>query len=82
MLAQLAYQSGHAVVWRDAINDWFHRISGIADAKGRVGNHPDRIEAESMLLEEFIPRWMLIRGRMHRAEKRFNARTQNELVPP
>jgi len=53
VLAQLTYQSGHAVVWRDAINDWFHRISGIADAKGRVGNHPDRIEAESMSLEGY-----------------------------
>ncbi len=55
VLAQLTYQSGHAVVWRDAINDWFHRISGIADVKGRVGNHPDRIEAESMLLEGYTP---------------------------
>jgi len=55
VLAQLTYQSGHAVVWRDAINDWFHRISGIADVKGRVGNHPERIEAESMLLEGYTP---------------------------
>src|SRR5580704_5770551 len=30
VLAQLIYQSGHAIVWRDAINDWFHRTSGIA----------------------------------------------------
>lgn len=55
VLAQLTYQSGHAVVWRDAINDWFHRISGIADVKGRVGNHLERIEAESMLLEGYAP---------------------------
>jgi alpha-glucuronidase len=55
VLAQLTYQSGHAVVWRDAINDWFHHISGIADVKGRVGNHPDRIEAESMVLEGYTP---------------------------
>jgi beta-glucosidase-like glycosyl hydrolase len=40
VLAQLTYQSSHAIVWRDAINDWFHRISGILDANGRVGNHP------------------------------------------
>lgn len=53
VLAQLNYQSGHAVVWRDAINDWFHRMSGIADVRGRVGSHPDRIEAESMLLEGY-----------------------------
>jgi len=55
VLAQLTYQSGHAAVWCDAINDWFHRISGIADVKRRVGNHPERIEAESMLLEGYTP---------------------------
>ncbi len=42
------YQAGHALVWRDAINDWFFRISGISDTAGRVGHHPDRIEAEAM----------------------------------
>jgi alpha-glucuronidase len=42
------YQAGHAIVWRDAINDWFHHISGVDDAQGRVGHHPNRIEAESM----------------------------------
>jgi alpha-glucuronidase len=55
VLAQLNYQSGHAIVWRDAINDWFERISGIPDAKGRVGNHPDRTEAESMELQGYVP---------------------------
>ncbi|MGB8910972.1 MAG: glucosiduronase, partial [Candidatus Sulfotelmatobacter sp.] len=55
VLAQLTYQSGHAIVWRDAINDWFHRLSGIPDAFGRVGNHPHRIEAESMELEGYTP---------------------------
>ncbi|MGA8838243.1 MAG: alpha-glucuronidase family glycosyl hydrolase [Candidatus Sulfotelmatobacter sp.] len=55
VLAQLTYQSAHAIVWRDAINDWFHRLSGIPDAAGRVGNHPHRIEAESMELEGYIP---------------------------
>ncbi|MGC2060815.1 MAG: glucosiduronase, partial [Candidatus Sulfotelmatobacter sp.] len=53
VLVQLTYQSGHAIVWRDAINDWFHRISGIPDANGRVGNHPHRIEAESMELQGY-----------------------------
>jgi len=55
VLAQLTYQSGHAIVWRDAINEWFHQISGIPDAKGRVGNHPYRTEAESMELQGYIP---------------------------
>ncbi len=55
VLAQLTYQSGHAIVWRDAIDDWFYRISGVPDAKGRVGNHPHRIEAESMELQGYVP---------------------------
>jgi len=55
VLAQLKYQSGHAIVWRDAINDWFHKISGIADEQGRVGNHPGRTEAESMQLNGYTP---------------------------
>ena len=42
-------------MWRDAINDWFHRISTIPDASGRVGNHPHRIEAESMELQGYTP---------------------------
>ena len=50
VLARLEYQAGHAIVWRDAICNWFLRTSGIPDAKGRVGNHPDRIEAEAMQL--------------------------------
>lgn len=49
VLSLFTYQAGHAIVWRDAINDWFHRISGIEDAEGRVGHHPDRIEAEAMV---------------------------------
>ena len=55
VLTKLEYQSGHAIVWRDAICNWFLRTSGIPDAKGRVGNHPDRIEAEAMQLEGFVP---------------------------
>ncbi len=55
VLAQLTYQSGHAIVWRDAINDWFARMSGIPDAQGRVGHHPHRIEAEAMELHGYEP---------------------------
>jgi alpha-glucuronidase len=50
VLAQLEYQVGQAEVWRDAVNNWFFKESGIADTRGRVGNHPGRIEAESMRL--------------------------------
>lgn len=55
VLAQLEYQSGHAIVWRDAICNWFYKLSGIPDAKGRVGHHPDRIEAEDMQLQGYVP---------------------------
>ena len=55
VLRELEYQAGHARVWRDAICEWFLRTSGIADAKGRVGHYPDRIEAESMMLEGYVP---------------------------
>jgi alpha-glucuronidase len=36
ILARLQYQAGEAVVWRDTICNWICRLSGIADAKGRV----------------------------------------------
>jgi alpha-glucuronidase len=55
VLARLEYQAGHAIVWRDAICNWFLRTSGIPDAQGRVGNYPDRIEAEAMELDGFVP---------------------------
>jgi alpha-glucuronidase len=55
VLEQLRYQAGHAIVWRDAINNWFYRLSGIPDQKGRVGNHPDRIEAEHLELQGHVP---------------------------
>ncbi len=54
ILAHFQYQAGHAIVWRDAICDYFHRLSGIPDAEGRVGYHPNRIEAESMTLDGYV----------------------------
>jgi alpha-glucuronidase len=55
VLARLDYQAGHAIVWRDAVCNWFFRISGIADMHGRVGHYPDRIEAEAMQLQGYTP---------------------------
>lgn len=52
-LRMLRYQAGYAVVWRDAVCNWFYRESGIADAQDRVGHHADRREAESMALEGY-----------------------------
>jgi alpha-glucuronidase len=56
VLAQLEYQAGQADVWRDAVNNWFQRASGIADSRGRVGKHPGRVEAESMDLTGYAVR--------------------------
>ena len=54
-LKRLEYQAGHAIVWRDAIVNWFHRESGIEDALGRVGHNPNRVEAEDMQLSGYVP---------------------------
>lgn len=53
VLKKLEYQAGHAMVWRDTVCNWFFHESGIPDAKGRVGHHPDRIEAEAMSLDGY-----------------------------
>jgi alpha-glucuronidase len=48
VLRLFTYQAGHAIVWRDAVTKWFQHVSGVVDRQGRVGNYPDRIEAEDM----------------------------------
>ncbi len=52
---QLDYQAGHAAVWRDDLNAWFLRMSGIPDARGRIGHEPGRVEAEAMTLAGYAP---------------------------
>jgi alpha-glucuronidase len=47
---RLVYQAGHAIVWRDAIVQYFLKLSGIADEKGRAGHYPLRLEAEDARL--------------------------------
>ncbi|HTW79117.1 MAG TPA: alpha-glucuronidase family glycosyl hydrolase [Terracidiphilus sp.] len=49
-LARLEYQVGHAIVWRDAIVQYFLKESGIPDAQGRAGHFPGRMEAEAARL--------------------------------
>jgi len=56
VLAQLGYQAGQAVVWRDAVTTWFYRESQIPDARGRVDHYPGRVEAESMTLTGYTIR--------------------------
>lgn len=48
VLARLVYQAGHSTVWRDAITNFYHNLSGIPDQGHRTGYI--RIEAESMTL--------------------------------
>jgi alpha-glucuronidase len=48
--ARLEYQAGHAIVWRDAIVQYFLKESGIPDAAGRAGHYPGRMEAEDARL--------------------------------
>ncbi|KAK3330770.1 glycoside hydrolase superfamily [Apodospora peruviana] len=55
MLFRLKFQAGHSIVWRDAVNGFYYNLSGIPDELGRVGNHPYRIEAESMKLNGYAP---------------------------
>ncbi|KAH7116220.1 glycoside hydrolase superfamily [Dendryphion nanum] len=47
------YQAGHALVWRDAINQFYYNLSEIPDQSKRVGNHPYRIEAETLSLSGY-----------------------------
>lgn len=55
VLKRLQFQAGHAVVWRDAITQWFTKMSGLPDAENRVDHYPNRIEAESMQLDGYTP---------------------------
>ena len=48
--ARLEYQAGHAILWRDAVVQYFLKLSGIPDARGRAGNYPNRFEAEDARL--------------------------------
>ena len=54
VLDRLAYQAGHAIVWRDAICSWFLHESGIADTHGRAGHFPGRLEAEAAKLDGYV----------------------------
>ena len=55
VLFRQVYQAGHSIVWRDAITEYYYNLSGIADEANRVGNHPYRVEAESMVLDGYKP---------------------------
>jgi alpha-glucuronidase len=53
MRKRLEYQAGHAIVWRDAIVQYFLQLSGIPDDKGRAGHYPGRLEAEDAQLSNY-----------------------------
>jgi len=50
MLPRLEYQAGHAIVWRDAVAQYFLKLSGIPDEQRRAGHYPNRLEAEDARL--------------------------------
>jgi alpha-glucuronidase len=52
-LDRLEYQAGHSIVWRDAICEYFLKLSGIPDEKSRAGHHINRVEAEAMALDGY-----------------------------
>jgi alpha-glucuronidase len=54
-LKLFTYQSVHAIVWRDAVTRWFQKESSVPDKQGRVGNYPNRIEAENMTAGGYTP---------------------------
>jgi alpha-glucuronidase len=51
--ARLEYQAGHAIVWRDAVVQYFLKLSGIPDQHGRAGHFPGRLEAEDAKLTRY-----------------------------
>ena len=53
VLFRLVYQAGHSIVWRDAISNFYHNMTGIPDDANRVAHHPWRVEAESMMLDGY-----------------------------
>lgn len=53
VLFKQKFQAGHALVWRDSINQFYFNLSQIQDVSKRVGNHPYRVEAESMVLKGY-----------------------------
>ena len=67
VLERLEFQAGHARVWRDSVCRWFMKRSGIPDKKGRVGNYPNRLEAEDQRLDGYrfakIEPWEAASGR-------------------
>ncbi|ORY58892.1 glycoside hydrolase superfamily [Pseudomassariella vexata] len=53
VMFRLEYQAGRAIVWRDAINEFYWSKSGIEDGAGRVGKHPWRVKAEKMKMSGY-----------------------------
>ena len=74
VLTRLEYQAGHAIVWRDAVSNWFFGMSGIPDEQHRVGIYPDRFKATRP--------WMSSREKMLPAAKRSNARSHSDVRLP
>jgi alpha-glucuronidase len=72
MLKRLKLQTGHAIVWRDAITRYFAQMSGIPDDLHRVGNYPGRFPSDKIKLDGYTPvevkPWEAASGGGHAAE--------------
>ncbi|KAF2741834.1 glycoside hydrolase family 67 protein [Sporormia fimetaria CBS 119925] len=55
VLFRQEFHAGHALVWRDSINQFYYNLSEIPDEAKRVGIHPFRFEAEKMTLSGYRP---------------------------
>jgi len=55
ILGLLEYQAGDAIVWRDAIDRWFRKMSGIPDDRHRIDHDPNRTTAAQMQLQGYTP---------------------------
>ena len=82
--ARLEYQAGHAIVWRDAIVQYFLKQSGIPDDQGRAGHYPGRLEAEDARLTGYkvidVTPWEDASG--GKAVSCYTTQTQKDLAVP
>ena len=57
---QLSDAAQRGEVWRDTVTEWMQRATGVADELHFVGNHPGRVEAETMALHDYSASFALV----------------------
>jgi alpha-glucuronidase len=86
VLKRLQYQAGHAIVWRDAVVQYFLKLSGIPDDQGRAGHYPNRLEAEDARLTGYkiidVNPWEdASRGKVAGCEPPFTSKSDERRTP-